>query len=59
MPAHMSEKEAMYGYKGEGWKSGNYYTAYISMNPKFYSVDKVYGRKIYTPFWNEMKEAYQ
>jgi len=33
------EQLMTYGYKGEGWKSGNYYTKYISKNPKFYTMD--------------------
>ena len=49
----------VYGYAGEGWKSGNYYTKYISTNPKFYTKDKFYGKVIYTPFWNIMHNSYQ
>ena len=48
-----------YGYQGEGWKSGSYYTKYISNNQKFYKIDAFYGKKIYTPFWNVIKETYQ
>ena len=48
-----------YGYAGEGWKSGSYYTKYISNNEKFYKLDGFYGKKIYTPFWNVVKEQYQ
>ena len=58
----LSDKEKRrltYGYDGDGWKSGNYYTKYISNNPKFYTKDKYYGKPIYTPFWNEMKQTYQ
>ena len=39
---HLSEREMKYGYEGEGWKSGSYYTKYISQNPKFYTKDKWY-----------------
>ena len=48
-----------YGYAGEGWKSGAYYTKYISPNPKFYTKDSFYGKEIYTPFWNVMRNSYQ
>ena len=48
-----------YGTNGDGWKSGQYYTAYVSQNPKFYSIDRTYGKKKYTPFWNIVKEKYQ
>ena len=47
-----------YGYAGQGWKSGSYYTNYISNNQKFYKIDSFYGKKIYTPFWNIIKETY-
>lgn len=56
---HLSEREMKYGYDGEGWKSGSYYTKYISMNPKFYTKDKWYSKEIYTPFWNTMRSVYQ
>lgn len=29
------------------------------MNPKFYTYNSYYGRKIYTPFWNVMRSRYQ
>ena len=59
LPPGVSEKMAMYGYNGDGFRSGNYYTSYVSANSKFYSTDKYYGRKIYTPFWNHLKQQYQ
>lgn len=53
------EKFLKYGYTGEGFKAGNYYTKYISTNSKFYTKDKFYGTEIYTPFWNHMRNKYQ
>ena len=44
-----------YGYDGEGFKTGNYYTKYISSNPKFYQKDGYYGKQIYKPFWNHIR----
>jgi len=58
LPAGMTEKEFTYGYRGEGYRSGNYYTKYISGNPKFYTYDKMYGKMVYTPFWNVVKQTY-
>lgn len=55
----MSERMMVYGYDGKGWKNGNYYTSYISSNPKYYTRDKFYGKEIYTPFWNIMRNQYQ
>ena len=48
-----------YGTEGEGFQSGSYRTNYISQNPKFYQMDKYYGKTIYTPFWNHMLQKYQ
>lgn len=57
----MSDREMVYGYDGVGWKNGNYYSSYISPNPKFYTKHSWYGKEleIYTPFWNIMTGKYQ
>ena len=48
-----------FGTDKTGFKSGNYYTSYVSPNPKFYTFNKWYGFEIYTPFWNHMQNKYQ
>ena len=48
-----------YGYDGLGWKSGKFYTKYVSKNPLFFQKDAVTGKSIYTPFWNSKLNRYQ
>jgi hypothetical protein len=55
----MTEHEFTYGQKEGGWKNGDYTTAYVSANPKFYVTDNFYLKKKYAPFWNVVKEKYQ